>query len=302
MAESAVLNHPVPKPRVSRSLVTPSPSTPTPSQSTPSPDTNGDQVNPVSPDPPLTDPSSLDPPPYSSLISPSPTQHTDSDHSDADTQVVLRKKKSKAKPTSQDGAEEDDYENIDALLDEEVQESIRRSDYINRVCLDSDGEETQDSRGGAESSVRLSHDRYAPSVKLDKHPALKKSQSTSEISMGDSGAALIEAMRKRPRNRAPPPPPGKKDKGQASASPAAASGSGHKRSRSDLSGHSPEPPRSRPPGGQSSNLARAVPTRPVGRLSPDRKGAGHFNRPIRNHQNSQEVSLSQSDVKLVLRM
>ena len=134
------------------------------------------------------------------------------------------------------------------------------------MCLDPDGDEGQSSRGS--SGARIGHDRYAPSIKLDRHPLLKKSQSNSEIS--NSGAELLEALRRRPRNRAPPPPPGtKKDKGQGAANAPPVSGSGHKRSRSDLSGHSPEPPRLS--GGQSPNVARVAPTRPVGRLSPGQK-------------------------------
>ena len=165
-------------------------------------------------------------------------------------QLVVRRKRTT--PTQLD-EEDDDYENIDAILDDETRENVRRSNYINWVYQDSDGEEGQSSRG----ADKLGHDRYAPSIKLDRHPALKKSQSNSEI---DSDAAIaaaqfIDALRKRPRNKAPPPPPGRtgsKDKGQSLAAPS----SGHKRSQSDLhlSGYSQEPSRltrpNPPAGGQ----------------------------------------------------
>ena len=167
--------------------------------------------------------------------------HSDSDSeaSLSDVQVVVQRKKTT--PTSLD-EEDDDYENIDAILDDETRENVRRSNYINWVYQDTDGDEGQSSQG----AERLGHDRYAPSIKLDRHPALKKSQSNSEIDADAATAAaqFIDALRKRPRNKAPPPPPGKrglKDKGQSLASPS----SGHKRSHSDLhlSGHLQEPGR-----------------------------------------------------------
>ena len=49
--------------------------------------------------------------------------------------------------------------------------------------------------------------KYAPSIKLHSHPALKKSQSNSESDMPLSMVELLKVAKK-PKNRAPPPPPG----------------------------------------------------------------------------------------------
>ena len=198
--------------------------------------------------------------------------HSDSDDRLSDSQqVVLRKKVTPTKTTPiQLDEVDDDYENIDAALDEESRENVRRSDYINWVYMDSDGEEVQSSQGG------VGHDRSAPSIKLDRHPALKKSQSNSEIDAASAAADFIEGLRqRRPRNRAPPPPPGKrsKDKGQSPAPPSPIVNkrlkgkgqspglppTGHKRSQSDLhlAGYAQENRLQRPhppPGGQSSRV------------------------------------------------
>ena len=103
--------------------------------------------------------------------------------------------------------------------------------------------------------------RNPPSVKLSKHPALKKSQSNNDMGSPSLQDALalkkqfeqhlknLKASKEgaRPKNRAPPPPPGSKQRGdrspkanrnssgaQQSPSLQARSDRGHKRSQSDV--------------------------------------------------------------------
>ena len=134
--------------------------------------------------------------------------------------VVLRRfpfsKSRETNGADHDSAEEDDYENIDAHLDADEREGMRRSDYINWVYMDSDGEDGE--------GVRPISDRNAPSIKLDRHPALKKSQSSHNFESDSPSLTEAMALKKqfqqhlqnlksnqegfRPKNRAPPPPPG----------------------------------------------------------------------------------------------
>lgn len=213
---------------------------------------------------------------------------TDEEPSDNNSTEVVRRRRTKSTPTDTPTAQdEDDYEDIDAHLDQDSQNNIRRSDYINWVYLDSDGEEV----GG--SKEKRSHDRYAPSIKLDRHPALKKSQSNMEIdaTAANAAAEFIDGLKRRPKNRAPPPPPGKrqpKDKVQAaSLLTSDTKGRGHKRSHSDLhlSGYAQEQGSSasqRPPpyGGQGSKVTQtqhhdqhspALKRGAANRLSPNQK-------------------------------
>ena len=181
-------------------------------------------------------------------------------------QVVLRHKPDHLKDTNTnnddderyveyDEQDEGDYENIDAHLDEDVQRQVRRSDYLNWVFVESDDDD------GSGSPLT---GRAPPSVKLHKHPALKKSQSSHDMESPSLAEAL--ALKKqfeqhlqnlksskegvRPKNRAPPPPPGSKQRGGGDRSPkvnrnssSGAQGSsqnnldlraGHKRSQSDV--------------------------------------------------------------------
>ena len=155
-----------------------------------------------------------------------------------------------------DEQDEGDYENIDAHLDEEVQRQVHRSDYLNWVFVDSDDDD------GSGSPLT---GQTPPSVKLHKHPALKKSQSSHDMESPSLQEAL--ALKKqfeqhlqnlksskegvRPKNRAPPPPPGSRQRGGGDRSPKvnrnSSSGvqgsssqnnldlrAGHKRSQSDV--------------------------------------------------------------------
>ena len=150
-----------------------------------------------------------------------------------------------------DEPDDDDYENIDAMLDEDQQKQVRRSDYLNWVYVDSD-----EDNGGGNSPLA---GRNPPSVKLHNHPALKKSQSSNNMDSPSMLEAL--ALKKqfeqhlqnlksskeagtRPKNRAPPPPPGSKQRGDRSPKIERNSTSGgqlqsgsdrvHKRSQSDV--------------------------------------------------------------------
>lgn len=57
-----------------------------------------------------------------------------------------------------DEQDDGDYENIDAMLDEDEQKQVRRSDYLNWVYVDSDEDD-----GGGRSPLTS---RNPPSVKL----------------------------------------------------------------------------------------------------------------------------------------
>ena len=122
-----------------------------------------------------------------------------------------------------DEQDDGDYENIDAMLDEEEQKQVRRSDYLNWVYVDSDEDD-----GGGRSPLT---NRNPPSVKLHNHPALKKSQSSHNVDSPSLMDALalkkqfeqhLQNLRSskeggaRPKNRAPPPPPGSKQRGDKS--------------------------------------------------------------------------------------
>lgn len=116
-----------------------------------------------------------------------------------------------------DGIEEPPYADIDA--------SQRHSDYMNVDTLDLDSDE----EGDEQNSPRLVRGaKYAPSVKLHKHPLLKKSLSNSEV---DDHLSMVQLMKaaKKPKNRAPPPPPGQREENKAS--PVVTK---HKRSQSDV--------------------------------------------------------------------
>ena len=154
-----------------------------------------------------------------------------------------------------DEQDEGDYENIDAHLNEDAQRQVRRSDYLNWVFVESDDDD------GSGSPLT---GRAPPSIKLHKHPALKKSQSSHDVESSPSlqdALALKKQFEQhlqnlksskegvRPKNRAPPPPPGSSKQRGGDRSPKAnrnssgAQGSssqnnsdlraGHKRSQSD---------------------------------------------------------------------
>ncbi len=176
------------------------------------------------------------------------------DHHNEDTTATNSNQEEDMESDEQD---EGDYENIDAHLNEDIQRQVRRSDYLNWVFVESDDDD------GSGSPLT---GRAPPSIKLHKHPALKKSQSSHDIEAPSVQEAL--ALKKqfeqhlqnlksskegvRPKNRAPPPPPGSKQRGGGDRSPKAdrnsssgAQGSssqnnnldllraGHKRSQSD---------------------------------------------------------------------
>lgn len=147
-----------------------------------------------------------------------------------------------------------DYENID---EEDLQEAMQKSDYINWVYQESDSEGED---GGEVVEGERRH--LAPFVPLKTHPLLKKSQSTNDIDhpTGSHASPAKKLSHQnipsvplkpgqegfRPRNRAPPPPPPglrqSKDRDRGREKPPGAkekllSGSpipGHQRSQSDL--------------------------------------------------------------------
>lgn len=149
---------------------------------------------------------------------------------------------------SDEGEEEPPYADIDA--------DRRNSDYVNADMLNSDSEDGDD---GQNREVK-----YAPSVKLHKHPLLKKSMSHSEVDSGHPNS-MIELMKaaKKPKNRAPPPPPGAANK----LSPAATR---HKRSQSDVHSEGSRDQSSRV-GGQRSPIPEHSATPRAPSLSQDRK-------------------------------
>lgn len=129
------------------------------------------------------------------------------------------------------GRTEEDEEGEDSDSDEEhpyadIDSRRRHSDYANVDMLSSDSDDLGDDD---QSSPRISgRPKYAPSIKLSRHPLLKKSVSNSEV---DGTPNMVELMKaaKKPKNRAPPPPPG-----SAKLSPRSGMGTRHKRSQSDV--------------------------------------------------------------------
>ena len=182
----------------------------------------------------------------------------------------------------------------------------RHSDYANVDYPWSDSDDEND-EGGESSSTRTPRGpKYAPSVKLDRHPLLKKSVSNSEVdSPHPSMAELMKAAAKKPKNRAPPPPPGgSKSPGGAKLSP----GKGmavvtkHKRSQSDIHSERSRDQRSKG-GGQRSPIPEHLVSPQSHRVAPlpptsssqDRKPSAPSQRPasMPASQHSPKVTPSQ---------
>lgn len=217
----------------------------------------------------------------------------------SDPAVVLRKKPiSLAKPVANN---DDDYEDIDAHLGSEVNESLRRSDYINWVFMEPEDHDGAPGRDEGASGRGPVHDRYAPSIKLHKHPALQKSQSNMDL----SATEFVDGIRKtKPKNRAPPPPPGGRKEPAKDRSPVgrlspSTSATSHKRSQSDLHLSAfPENPVESKAGRKASDQGRVLYKPPSsGQKSgmpqgpPPRKVGGAH--PATNHHSSGRLSPSQ---------